>query len=55
MFYIISDKKIIRNTEKKAFKKLVHRKSMSTGVLTNFKTFILITHKIWMFSNMFFL
>ena len=36
---------MIRNTEKKAFETLIYRKSLFCGVLTNFKSFVLMTYK----------
>ena len=48
------DTKIIRNTEKKAVEPSAYRKSTFSGVFTNLKGFIPMTHKIefletWMF------
>ena len=42
--------KIIRNTEKKAFKTSVYRQSTFRGVFTNFKSFIPMTYKFQLFK-----
>ena len=40
------DIKIIRNTQTKAFKTLVYRKSTFSGVFTNFECFVPMAYKI---------